>query len=277
MQRTQGTPMPWPMLEDRFEIRPGELTLVAGANGSLKSMMAGQLIAWALTDNWRCFIASFEMSPQETLRRIVTQCAGSSGFTREYAIAWGQAYRDRLWLWDKQDVVPSDVVLERIEAVAKHLDLRLIVIDSLLKCGLAQDGDGYLSGQTAFVDRLQHAVKHLGVHVLLVVHLRKPERGARSTKYDIRGASQISDLADNVLLLHRNQIKREAEQLLEHATPLTREQEEALTKPDLILEVAKQRHASWEGIVRMDFDPRSLLLTQHNQAGRYRWPGDIRG
>ena len=271
-QSVPGLPMPWSWLDGKFAIRPGELTLLAGANGSGKSMLAGQIVAWQMAAGVTSVIASMEMSVQETLKRMVCQCYGGQ-YTTDFARWFGDTYRETLWIWDVQDVVPADKVLERVEAVSEYLDAKIVVIDSLLKCGLAQDGEGYLSKQTQFLDRLQHAAKHLGVHVILVVHLRKPERGQKSGKYDIRGASQISDLADNVLLIHQNAEKREAEQLMEQGQQLTPMQTEALSKADAILEVAKQRHGAWEGQLRLDFDSHSLLFTQAGDMRRLAWPG----
>lgn len=271
-EQPRGLPTPWPYLHERFELRQGELTLVAGANGSGKSMLTGQMVAWAIAGGERCFLASFEMSPIETIRRMVTQCAGCE-FTPDYARWWGESYRELLWLWDVQDVVPAPKVLERIEAVTQYLGARVVVIDSLLKCGLPQDGNGYLTGQTEFVDALQHCSKHLGVHIMLVAHLRKPERGVKASKYDIRGASQISDLADNVLLVHTNYDKREAEQALEQGGQLTPAQERALATADASLEVAKQRHGGWEGSLRLDLDKPSLRFTPFGYHGRFEWPG----
>lgn len=271
-QQPKGSPTPWDYLTGRFEIRPGELTLMAGANGSGKSMLAGQMVAWQMAASAVCVMASMEMSVQETLKRMVRQCAGGE-FTEEYARWWGRTYRETLWVWDVQDVIAAEKVLARVEAVSQHLAATIVVIDSLLKCGIAQDGVGYLSAQTMFLDRLQYAAKHLGVHIILVVHLRKPERGLKSSKYDIRGASQISDLADNVLLIHPNLDKREAEQLLEQGLHLTPAQTESLSKADAILEVAKQRHGPWEGQLRLDFHKPSLQFRPVGHVGRYVWPG----
>lgn len=271
-QTVAGLPMPWSWMDGKYEIRPGELTLLAGANGSGKSMLAGQIVAWQMAAGVTSVVASMEMSVQETLKRMVCQCYGGQ-YTTDFARWWGDAYRETLWVWDVQDVVPADKVLDRVEAVSQYLNAKIVVIDSLLKCGLAQDGEGHLSKQTQFIDRLQHAAKHLGVHIILVVHLRKPERGQKSGKYDIRGASQISDLADNVLLIHPNADKREAEQLMEQRQHLTPAQTEALSKADAILEVSKQRHGAWEGQVRLDFDSRSLLFTQTGDMRRLEWPG----
>ena len=266
-----GTKMPWSWLDSKFELRPGELTLLAGANGSGKSMLAGQVVAWAMSSGMRSFIASFEMRPIETARRMITQCAGGD-WDEDYARWWAAQVDDLIWTWDIMDVVKAATVLERVEAVTEHLSANIVVIDSLLKCGLPQDsGNGY-QAQADFVDRLQHASKHLNVHIILVVHMRKPSPGQASTKYDIRGASQISDLADNVLLLKVNEKKREVQRLLEIGQEIDRDEERYLTKPDAVLEVAKQRHGAWEGLLSLDFDPGSLLFKHSGDMRRIDWP-----
>lgn len=266
-----GEALPWPALFGNFELRPGELTLLAGTNGSGKSMLAGQIVAWAMTAGMTSVIASMEMRPQETLRRMVTQCSGGP-YSREFAHWWGQTYRSQLWLWDVLDRIPAQKVLARVQAVSQHLGARLVVIDSLMKCGLPADGDGYLTKQADFVDSLQHAAKHLGTHIILVVHLKKPERGQKANKYDIRGASQISDIADNVLLCHPNMEKRMALKKSDQGLTLTSAEEEHLERADFALEVDKQRHAAWEGIVSMDLHRASLQFRQRGYHGLYQWP-----
>ena len=270
-EQAQGIETPWAPLQGKFSLRPGELTLVGGENKSGKSMLTGQIAAWAMTNGYRSFIASFEMRPRETVRRMLSQCAGGP-WSREFAQWWGGEYRELLWLWDIIDKVNSDRVLERIEAVTQYLDADLVVVDSLLKCGLPPGNDKN-GAQGDFVDRLQNAAKALNVHIMLVVHFRKPESGQRISRYNIRGASEISDLADNVFLVVPNDHKREAEQLLEIGAHLTREQEQSLSEADALFVVDKQRHGEWEGKVKMDFHKSSLQFRPAGQFGRYEWPG----
>jgi twinkle protein len=248
--------MPWSKVSGHFDRRYGELTIWAGDNGSGKSLLVGQTIAWLLGQGKHCLIASMEMSPADTVHRLCCQTAGcepSDDWVRRFC-DWADK---KLWIYDRLETVQSDHVLAMIRAVAMELGVEHVVIDSLVKCGVAQDGNGYLTAQTQFVDSLQHLAKHLNIHIHLICHTRKPENSkTRISKHDVRGASQITDLADNVLLISRNKSKEAARRKAADGHPLTNEEEKALEYSDCYLEVAKQRHHAYEGVFAFDFhDP----------------------
>lgn len=261
--------LPWGKLRGLFDLRQGEVTIWAGDNGSGKSLLVGQVIAWLLPEA-KALIASMEMRPEETVERLCFQaagCAPSKGFITAFC-NWAEG---RLWLYDQLDTVESSRVLQMVRAVATQLDVKHIVIDSLVKCGVAQDGDGALTKQTQFVDKLQHLAKHLGVHIHLIAHTRKPDRdGHRVTKHDVRGASQITDLADNVVLIARNRVKERVAQI----PPDMRDEDhlEILSQPDTFLTVAKQRHFSWEGMIGLDYRQESMQFVRSGKGRDMPWP-----
>jgi len=264
-----ATRMPWSRLHGRFDLRAGEVTVWAGDNGSGKSLLVGQVIGWLLPIQ-DCLIASMEMRPSETVHRIATQLAGgqpSDDFVRAFC-TWAD---QRLWLYDRLDTVESARVLQMIRAVRSQLGVEHVVIDSLVKCGIKQDGDGAWTAQTQFVDKLQHLAKSTDVHIHLIAHTRKPERDAtRISKHDIRGASQITDLADNVILLTRNRRKEALAQLPREA--LEAADLEVLAEPDALLTVAKQRHHSWEGSMGLDYLPECGQYIRHDRGSAMPWP-----
>lgn len=266
-------PLPWKWTEGKFELRPGEVTIWAGDNGSGKSLLVGQAIAWLMLQGQKALIASMEMRPEETVGRICDQTAGckaSDGWVRSFC-DWAEG---RLWLYDRLDTVASDHVLAMIRAVTMHLGVQHVVIDSLVKCGIAQDGNGHLTAQTGFVDSLQHLAKHLDIHVHLIAHMRKPEReGARATKHDIRGASQITDLADNVVLLSRNRAKEAALAKQAHGAMLTdAERAEIDNAADTWMTIAKQRHFSYEGVFGLNYRADCGQFVSFGDAKALYWP-----
>ncbi len=261
--------LPWSSLHGNFDLRPGELTVWAGDNGSGKSLIVGQVVGWLLPQGARALIASMEMWPEETVARLIKQCAGvkpSDGFVRKFC-DWAEG---KLWIYDQLDTIASERILKMINAVVRKLGVHHVVIDSMVKCGVAQDGDGALTKQTHFVDKLQRLAKSLPVHIHLIAHTRKPERdGARVTKYDIRGASQITDLADNVVLLQRNREKELAKQVPPEMR--TDAQTAAMGRPDSMLIVAKQRHHSWEGVLGLRFNQEIEQFIRYS-SGRDKMP-----
>jgi twinkle protein len=269
----RGLPLPWGRTRGKFELRAGEVTIWAGDNGSGKSLLVGQVVAWLIAQGQMALIASMEMTPAETVWRMIGQCCGQvppEGFVRDWC-AWAEG---KLWIYDRLDTVESDRVLRMIRAVAQRLGVQHVVIDSLVKCGVAQDGEGALTKQTQFVDKLQHLAKHLGIHIHLIAHTRKPERaGQRVTKHDVRGASQITDLADNVVLIERNRRKEEVLERQRLGADLDDDDLELLDGPDTAMIVAKQRHYSFEGRFALDYDRASLQFTPHGK-GVLPWPDD---
>jgi twinkle protein len=267
---TPSIPLPWGQTHGLFELRKGELTVWAGDNGSGKSLLVGQVVGWLLAWGERALIASMEMRPEETVARLANQLAGcvpSEAFIRGLC-DWGEG---RLWLYDRLDTVESERVVRMVRAVTQRLGVTHVVIDSLVKCRVPQDGDGAMTAQTRFVDELQHLAKHLDIHIHLIAHTRKPERGAaKVTKHDIRGASQITDLADNVVLVTRNRRKEELARL--DPEDLDDADREELERPDTLLTVAKQRHHTWEGTFGLHFLPESKQYVRHGRTSAMPWP-----
>jgi twinkle protein len=263
--------LPWGKLHGKFDLREGEVTIWAGDNGSGKSLLVGQVMSYLLPQGDSVLIASMEMRPEETVERMVVQCAGNYP-APEWIQDWCDWGEGKLWIYDQLDTVESSRILQLIQVAGKRLNCKHVVIDSLVKCGVQQDGDGALTKQTRFVDKLQHAAKHLGIHIHLIAHTRKPDRdGHRVTKYDVRGASQITDLADNVCLISRNRGKERALALLA-AGQLGADEQEILDQPDTYLTVAKQRHYSWEGTIGLNYVASCGQFVRPDHVGPMPWP-----
>jgi twinkle protein len=108
-----------------------------------------------------------------------------------------------------------------------------------MKCVRGEDD---YNGQKDFVNDLCSFAQANGVHVHLVHHVRKGESEHKAPgKFDIRGASSITDLVDNVFIVWRN--KRAA---LENNG-----------EPTALVSCEKQRHGEWEGKLGFWFDEAS--------------------
>jgi hypothetical protein len=86
-----------------------------------------------------------------------------------------------------------------------------------------------------------------------------------------RGASTLSDMADNVILTASNSKRKQLKELTK-ITELDEKQQEYLAKhKDQKLIIAKQRHSGgWEGTYNFYFHDNSLQLTeQENRPRRF--------
>lgn len=241
-----GDSMPWSKTHDKVGLREGELTLWAGYNGHKKSLLVGYVMMH-LAKTRRIAIASMEMPPAVTLYRMGCQAAGcavSEAYYQKFS-AWADP---RIAIYDQLDSVPPERILGFVHYAAKKLGCAHIVIDSLMKCGIAKDDT---NGEKEFVDHLQWAAKSLKTHVHLICHMRKPadeKEPSMPTKYTIRGAGEISDIADNVFIVHSNMRKKNLLQKRLTNTAMTSADEEELTRPDQFLGIEKQRHAEFDMI-----------------------------
>lgn len=100
----------------------------------------------------------------------------------EYGDNWGQLRKD---------------ILDIIAKGAKN-----VILDNLMTIGLDYDAEwGKNKAQIDFIKEIHDMVREKNVHVWLVAHPRKQSAFLRFE--DISGASEIGNLADNVLIVHR--------------------------------------------------------------------------
>jgi twinkle protein len=256
-----GDALPW-IDKERFAFRPGELTIWAGVNGHGKSMMSGMAAVQLMAQRKRCCLASLEMRPERTLERMLRQWTGynpGSEWARggEAVAVLRGLYKDfamqavgTLWLYDQQGTVKSDTMIGVARYCGEKLGMQHLFIDSLMKC--VRGADDY-NAQKDFVDALCAAAKDYGMHIHLVHHIRKLENELKVPgKMDIKGAGEITDQADNVLLVWRNK------------TPVDKRKD---GDPDCLLICDKQRNGSgWEGAVKLWFDHESRQYTEARGA-----------
>jgi twinkle protein len=86
----------------------------------------------------------------------------------------------------------------------------------------------------------------------------------RPGKWDIRGASEITDLADNVFICWKNIPKEKAQEQIEFGNPNA--DTSKLDEADQYLTVAKQRHGEWEGAFQFWFDNPTLQFLEFANA-----------
>lgn len=245
-----GFSTPWAKLHGRLSFRPGEVSILAGANGSGKSELAGHVLLAAIAQGERACVASLEFKAVKWLKRLTRQAAANREPTPEHIHAVHRWYGGKLWAFDVTGTAKTSRILEVFAYAARRYGIRVFVIDNLAKCGLGEDD---YNGQKHFVDALTDFAKTHDAHVLLVHHTRKGESEDKpQTKWDIKGSGGITDMADTVLVLWRNKPKEEALRQAEvrRQTP----DRETLEKIDAALQCHKQRNGEEEPAAGLWFD-----------------------
>ena len=99
----------------------------------------------------------------------------------------------------------------------------------------------------------------------MVAHVRKPSQGGEAyipNKFDVRGAGELVDLVDNLLVVWADKKKEQLTKKVLAGLKLSDSDKEYYEKnPDQRLICCKQRHGAWEGQVALWFNPDSLQFT----------------
>lgn len=243
--REEGIPLPWcPTLI----IRPSELTIWNGINGHGKTSLLNHLTIEFLSRREKVLYCSFEMSPERLMVQLVKQACGDDRFSDERTKLLGMGLFSGLLLYlGKKDR------FDAIRYAIRRYGVTQIVIDNLTRMSKMDD----YAGHQEIVQKLSDIKDEYRVHIHLVTHARKGESEAiRPDKFDVRGAGPITDIADNVVTIHRNKEKGSLLELsdielLRKKTTRIDVQEQA----DAKLYIQKQRVSGWEGSARIWFDP----------------------
>lgn len=236
-----GDELPWPYCEKFIKFRPNELTVWNGINGHGKSALVSQVFMGFLKQGSKCLIASLEMRPQETLSRMICQAYAipQDKITLKAVDEFFPKIEDQLFMYKET----GDMEPHRVHALCRwakaELDIDHIVIDSMMKCGV-REGD--YAAEKEFINALQNIAKQTGIHIHLITHAKKGlDEFQKPGKFDVHGSAHITNLPDNVIIISRNK-KKEVEARKD--VP----KEDVMSKPDVWMEIAKQRHGNgWEG------------------------------
>lgn len=249
-----GAKLPWPGTHEKIRFRGGEVTIHAGMNGHRKSMVCGQIIQWFASQGEAGCVMSFEMPIRDTQKRMCQQASGSWHPAPGYIREWSQWNHKKLAYYDKLDTTPSGRVLGAVYYAARELSCKHILIDSLTKCGLPY---GERGAEKDFIDALCATAKAFDIHIHLIAHVRKPHSGGEEyipTKFDIRGAGELTDLVHNVIVHWADKKKINLVRMRDANKALSPQDMDYIEKrPDQRFIVVKQRNGEYEGTIGLNF------------------------
>jgi KaiC/GvpD/RAD55 family RecA-like ATPase len=242
-------PFPFP-----FRIRPNEMDVMTGDNGSGKSSFLGQLAICCgkqFKGKEKIVIASMEVPPEITLWIMSRQLMGVGKLddTEENrnracdALAW---LNSRVLIYNFLGITDWRELLNTFRYARAHEHGEIFIVDSVMKIGI-QDDD-YATQAVAANAFADFSIK-TGAHTVMVVHENK---GDGRAKDKVRGSKQWTDLAHNICGMKRNEEKAAAIEELNQKL----ESEE----------ISESEHAEKAGNWKRKWDAKFLL---HKQ----RWPG----
>lgn len=244
----RGAPSPWEGMVGKFEFRPSELTVWSGYKGHGKSLVISQALERFISKGQKVFIISPEFPAHRVLHRMLIQSLGVHNSTAYAATEWLDAVTDMLWIYDQQSSLKPRDIPALCRYAVERLGVDHILIDSLMKCGLGTDD---YSGQKHLVDSVQQVAHRSKVHIHLVAHGKKGGDEKMGSLHDVKGASEIADMAENVIIVWRNKDKEMGGSTAD--------------APDCIVKIEAQRNGDgWIGKIPLYF--RKASYTFHEGA-----------
>jgi twinkle protein len=257
-----GYRLPWRKAGDRLVFRPGEVTLWTGATGMGKSQILSNALVAMGEQSARVCVASLEMAPGQSLRRMVKQAGNvdrpTEAFIRE-VMGWLDGW---LWVFGLVGKTAVSRIIEVFEYARCRYGCDVFGIDSLMRLGMSSED---YEGQEKAVFELVSWAVTTGVHVHLVAHARKSDRAAAHAVpdvEDVKGTSEIAANAANILGIWRNkkledEIRLASEDAERGDETARLKLDELIAKPPVLVNVAKQRNGDWEGKFGLWFNPQT--------------------
>lgn len=262
-----GFDVPWDKVPMRY-LR-GEVSLYTGVNSHGKSVLLSHIGISGIDQGEKFCIASFEMHPKKTLYRKARQATGRRLPTEDEIRACLDWMTGKVWLFHLVGTGKVDRMMEVFEFAYRRHGVKQFIIDSLMKCGIAEDD---YKGQKAFIERLCDFAARTGAHVHLVAHARKGDNELTPVgKLDVKGTGAISDLAFNCFSVWRNKRKEAIMKAYangeEVELPKNRTIEQIQQEPDAILYIDKSRNVEdAEGAYSLWFDAPSMQYLERQYA-----------
>lgn len=193
----------------------GEVTLWSGKNGSAKSTILSQLMINGIERGFKAILFSGELQGHRVKSWINLQAAGRQyneptiyqgvfSTPKNIADKINKWFDNKLWIYNNAYGSNFEQLMSDLIEVIKEKDIDFIIIDNLMALDI-ESLDGYKNDkQTAFIKRVSDFAKTTNIHIHLVAHPRKNVGFLR--KEDIAGTADLTNMVDNVVIAHRNNI-----------------------------------------------------------------------
>lgn len=191
----------------------GELSILSGLNASGKTSWLDCLALNAIQRGYKVGVWSGEMQDWRFQSWITQIAAGKSyvhkkdGYDNLYYVQ--KQYSEKIYEWTKDKLFLYNnsygsnwqQLFSDIKELVEDKGIHLVLIDNLAALDIRDYDGGEYVKQTKFILDLKEYAKKKNIHVVLVCHPRKESSFLR--KESISGTADLTNIADNVFLLHR--------------------------------------------------------------------------
>ena len=237
-----------------------------------------QIAIETINQGYNVAIYSGELVAKRLLKWITMQCAGKKNMTyfnekdywyvkdeiKEKIFNW---LNGKLYIYNNSNGNKAKEIISSIKECVKQNDIKVVILDNLMSMNLNSYGDNKYDVQSQFIQELSNLAKELEIHIHFVCHPRKVTNFLR--KIDISGSADLTNIADNVFILHRvnNDFKIKTKEMFKW------NDNDSIYEFTNIIEVCKNRDLGVEDcFIGMYFEPESKrLLNTKNEIKYYKW------
>ena len=187
----------------------GELSVWSGGNGSGKSTLLSQIAIESFKRNYNVLIFSGELKDSRLMKWLNLQICGKANLyhNQQYDYYYPrdkekvmEFSNNRLFVYDNDLGNDINKIIFAIYDAVKNKNVKMVILDNLMSMNLGDGKDKY-DAQTRLITDLSDMAKRLEIHIHFVCHPRKSTSFLR--KYDISGTADLTNIADNVFIVHR--------------------------------------------------------------------------
>lgn len=220
----------------------GELSVWSGGNGSGKSTLLSQLALESIKKGYNTLMFSGELKDSRLMKWMNLQICGKKNlhYNQQYDYYYPKAVpvevtNNKLFVYDNELGNDISKIMFAIYEAVKTKDVKMVILDNLMSMNLSSYGQDKYDVQTKLITDLSNMAKRLNIHIHFVCHPRKSTSFLR--KYDISGTADLTNIADNVFIVHRvnNDFKKQTTEMFKWKA------DHELYSYDNIVEICKNR------------------------------------
>lgn len=222
----------------------GELSVWSGGNGSGKSTLLSQIAIESFKNGNNVLIFSGELKDSRLMKWMNLQICGKGNlkYNEQYDFYYPKdkdevlKFSDnKLFIYDNEIGNDISKIIFAIYDAVKNKNVKMVILDNLMSMNLSNYGQDKYDVQTKLITELSDMAKRLNIHIHFVCHPRKSISFLR--KYDISGTADLTNIADNVFIVHRvnNDFKKQTSEMFKW------NKDHELYDYDNIIEVCKNR------------------------------------
>lgn len=193
-------------------LNKGDVSVVSGVNSSGKSSVICQMGLNIAQQKYRVAIFSGEMHENRVLDWLQLQAAGKqntiqTSYEDYYYVKESDKklindwLKDKIYIYNNRKGNDINRILDSVHSCIRDKKVDLVVLDNLMAINLdGLSGDKY-EKQSNFSKTIKAFGSDNDVHIALVAHPRKSIGFLR--KDDIAGTADITNMVDNVFIVHR--------------------------------------------------------------------------